>query len=128
MSVNIKAEPVKVHSDARGTVFEPVGLDLLPGQRNVHVAVSEPGSVRGNHYHQRAQEALVAAGPVLVRLREDGRLRDVPVPEGAAYRFIIPPGVSHAVQNTGSRPSFLISFSSEVHDPANPDVVMDKLI
>jgi dTDP-4-dehydrorhamnose 3,5-epimerase-like enzyme len=128
MNQKIDAEEVRVHSDSRGVVFEPLNADQLKVQQNVHVAVSAPGCVRGNHFHRRANEILIAMGPVLVRLREDGKIRDVPVPQGAAYRFVLPAGVSHAVQNTGSGPSVLVSFSSIVHDPANPDVVADKLI
>ena len=124
----IESEQVRVHRDARGMVFEPLGLDLLPAQQNAHVAVSEPGCVRGNHYHRRATEILITAGPVLVRFREQGQTRDIHVPEGEAYRFVIPPGVAHAIQNTGSRPSFLVSFSSIVHDPTQPDAVPEKLI
>lgn len=128
MSQSINAEQVRVHRDPRGVVFEPLNAEQLAGQQNVHVVVSVPGCVRGNHFHQRAREILTAMGPALVRFREEGKMRDVLVPEGEAYRFIIPPGVAHAVQNTGQGPSVLVSFSSIVHDPANPDVVADKLI
>ncbi len=127
MSETVRIEPVKVHGDARGMVFEPIGLDLLPGQQNVHVAVSEPGCVRGNHYHRNAREALVVAGPSLVRLRENGAVREVSVPAGEVFRFIVPPGVSHAVQNSGPKASLLVAFSTQPHDPANPDTVADKL-
>lgn len=128
MSQLNNVEPVRVHRDPRGVVFEPLNLEQLAGQQNVHVVVSAPGCVRGNHLHQRAREILTAMGPALVRLREDGKTRDVLVPEGEAYRFIIPPGVAHAVQNTGQESNVLVSFSTIVHDPANPDVVADKLI
>jgi mannose-6-phosphate isomerase-like protein (cupin superfamily) len=43
-------------------------------------------------------------------------------------RFIIPPGVSHAIQNLGSRPTLLVAFRDRAHDPAHPDVVHEVLM
>ncbi len=121
-------EKVSFFSDPRGWVIEPIGAESLSAQRNVHVVLSEPGSIRGNHYHQRSTEILVVMGPGLVRIREGGGLRDISVPEGQAVRFTIPPGVSHAIQNPGPQPMLLMSFGTQPHDRANPDTVPDVLI
>jgi dTDP-4-dehydrorhamnose 3,5-epimerase-like enzyme len=121
-------EEIKFPTDPRGFVFEPLDAQRLPVQRNVHVAVSEPNAIRGNHFHQHSIEVAVVIGPALVRLREDGEIRDVPVPEGRAYQFTFPPGVSHAFQGRGTKPMLLVAFSSTVFDPAAPDVVRDILI
>jgi UDP-2-acetamido-2,6-beta-L-arabino-hexul-4-ose reductase len=122
------AEAIRCARDARGLVFEPIGVDAIPSQRNVHVAVTEPGGIRGNHFHNRATETTVVLGPALVRLREDGEVRELNVPPGETWRFIIPPGVGHAFQNTGTQPLLLVAFSTSVFDPATPDVVRDGLI
>ncbi|HEU4562314.1 MAG TPA: cupin domain-containing protein [Longimicrobium sp.] len=116
-------EPLAVHADARGSVFEPLGPDALPDQRNVHVVVTEPGGVRGNHLHRHGTETLVIHGPALFRCREDGEIVDVEVPPGAVYRFTIPPGVAHALKNTGDAPAVAVSFVPLPHDRAAPDVV-----
>jgi UDP-2-acetamido-2,6-beta-L-arabino-hexul-4-ose reductase len=128
MSSKVVIEPVPLHTDARGLVFEPLSADGLPAQRNVHVVVTEPGGVRGNHYHERGAEVAVVLGPGLVRLREAGALRDVLVPAGTAYRFTIPSRISHAFQNTGPAAQVLVAFNTVAHDPAQPDVVRDVLI
>jgi dTDP-4-dehydrorhamnose 3,5-epimerase-like enzyme len=128
MSSQVKIESVAFIQDARGWVVEPVGEDVIRLQRNVHVVFTEPGQVRGNHYHQRTTEVMLVMGPSLVRLREDGVLRDVMVAEGAALRFTIPPGIAHAIQNTASRPNVLTSFNDLPHNRANPDTVRDVLI
>jgi len=128
MNSQVKVERVEFFSDARGWVIEPVDERLLAGKRNVHVVYSVPGTVRGNHYHERTTEVFVVVGPALIRIREDNTLRDVPVPEGQALRFTIPPGVPHAIQNTGSRPMILMSFATEPHDRARPDTVPAVLI
>lgn len=128
MNSQVVIQPVSLHTDPRGAVFEPLGPEGLAAQRNVHVALTEPGCVRGNHYHERGTEVAVVMGPALVRLRENGALRDVLVPAGTAFRFSIPPGVSHAFQNTGPGIQFLVGFNTVAHDPAHPDVVRDVLI
>jgi len=128
MNPQVTIENVSFFSDARGWVIEPVDEALLAGSRNVHVVLSEPGAIRGNHYHERSTEVFVVIGPARVRIREHGVVRDLTVPEGQAMRFTLPPGVAHAIQNTGSRPMVLMSFSTLPHDRAHPDTVHAMLI
>lgn len=128
MTPQVTIENVSFFSDARGWVIEPVDEALLAGQRNAHVVLSEPGAIRGNHYHERSTEVFVVVGPALIRLRESGEIRDVRVPEGQAMRFTVPPGVPHAIQNTGTRPMVLMSFSTLPHDRHHPDTLPAVLI
>jgi dTDP-4-dehydrorhamnose 3,5-epimerase-like enzyme len=121
-------DEVSFPKDHRGFVIEPLDPERLPQQRNVHVAMTAPGAIRGNHYHEHSSEVSIVIGPALVRLRENGAVRDVHVPEGVAYRFTFPPGVSHAFQNTGARPLFLMAFNTAAFDPVNPDLVRDVLL
>lgn len=123
-----RVEPVTIHADPRGLVLEPAGPAELPAQRNAHLVTTNPGAVRGNHYHERGTEIAVVVGPCRVRLRESGALRDVEVPPGEAWRFTFPPRVSHAFQNTGTVPMLLVAFNTEAYDAAHPDVVRDVLI
>jgi dTDP-4-dehydrorhamnose 3,5-epimerase-like enzyme len=50
------------------------------------------------------------------------------VPSGEAWRFEFPPGIAHAYLNTGHETQVLVAFSSEPHDPANPDTYRDVLL
>ncbi len=124
----IKEETVNRFSDTRGFVFEPVQGELLANQRNTHVVVSRPGAVRGNHYHVRGTETLVVCGPALVRIREDNATRDISISADTTCRLIIPPGVAHAIQNTGEIDNLLVAFNTEPHDPDQPDLVQEILI
>lgn len=128
MAPGVEFEPVAYPTDARGLVIEPVGPADLPALRNVHLVVSEPGAIRGNHYHRVGSEITVAFGPALFRYRDGEAVRDLEIPAGAAYRFRIPAGVGHAFRNTGAGPMILIGFNTEPHDPTAPDVVRDVLI
>jgi len=124
----IKKEKLSCFSDERGFVFEPIeGIDLAR-QKNTHVVVSRPGAVRGNHYHLKGNEVLVVCGPALVRIREEERTQDFMVDPEEICRLVIPPGISHAIQNTGTKENLLVAFNTQPHDPDNPDTVQDLLI
>ncbi len=124
----LEIDSLTVHSDDRGGVFEPLAVELIASQHNVHVVLSNPGVVRGNHYHLQGTETISVVGPALVRVREDGTLRDIEVPEEKVYRFTFPPNVAHAIKNTGDRVHILAAFNTCEHDPKNPDTVQVILI
>jgi dTDP-4-dehydrorhamnose 3,5-epimerase-like enzyme len=124
----VRIETLKTHRDARGSLFEPMNAAELAAQRNVHVVLTEPGGVRGNHVHQAAVEMTTVAGPCRVRLKEGGELRDVEVPAGETWRFTIPPGVVHAYRNTGDSVMVLVSFSTLVHDAAGADTRREEIL
>ena len=128
MSNSVQIEELPYHTDARGGVVEPLTPGLIPGQRNVHVVLTQPGTVRGNHFHKRGTEVFTVFGPALVRTREGDTVSDVMVPESAAWRFTIPPGVSHAIQNIGTGVMVLVAFNTEVHDRSDPDAFPDVIL
>lgn len=119
---------VEQHTDARGTVFEPVGPDALPHLRNAHVVLTEPGEIRGNHLHRHATEILVVRGPARVAWREAGEERVVDVEADAVLSFTVPPDIPHAVLNTGDRPQLLVAFRDTVHDPHDPDTYPEPIL
>ena len=121
-------EPVVQHRDARGSVVEPIAIEALRAQGNAHLVLTEPGCVRGNHYHPRGAEVSLIIGPALVRVQLEDGIKDIHVPDGEAYRFYFPPGLPHAAQNTGTRTSVMVAFNTEPYDRANPDVVAHVLI
>ena len=124
----VEFSELTLHSDSRGVVFEPLELEQIALQRNSHVVISNPGVVRGNHYHLLGTEILAVMGPARVMYKENEELRKVDVPEGKVYRFTFPPHVPHAVQNTGELPNILVAFNTCVHDPENPDTLTETLI
>ena len=119
---------VKIHRDARGALFEPLTDAELLTQKNVHIALTQPNEVRGNHVHRTAVEITSVVGPCRVRLKEDGEIRDIEVPTGEIVRLTIPPGVVHAFQNTGDSTMVLVSFSTNLHDPAGTDTQREQIL
>src|SRR5450631_3334630 len=124
----VAIQKLKVHADERGAVFEPLEPPMLAGWRNVHTVVSEPGAIRGNHRHVRGTEVTAILGPALVRYRIGDTIEERHVPAGEAWRFAFPPGTAHAFKNTGGRPTVLVSFNTEEHDPARADAEREELI
>ncbi len=67
-------------------------------------------------------------GPCLIRLKEEGAIRDIEVPRGEIVRLRIPPGVVHAFCNTGDSAMVLVSFSTNLHDPAGGDTTREEIL
>jgi dTDP-4-dehydrorhamnose 3,5-epimerase-like enzyme len=124
----VVVQSVKTHRDARGSVFEPLTDAELAGQKNVHVVITQPNEVRGNHAHRTAVETTSVVGPCLIRLKEAGVIRDIDVPEGEICRLTIPAGVVHAFRNTGDSAMVLVSFSTNLHDPAGSDTIREQIL
>jgi dTDP-4-dehydrorhamnose 3,5-epimerase-like enzyme len=124
----VAVQTVKTHHDARGSLFEPLSDAELAGQKNVHVVLTQPNEVRGNHVHRTAVETTSVVGPCLIRLKEAGAIRDLDVPAGEIWRLTIPPGVVHAFRNTGESIMVLVSFSTNLHDPAGSDTEREQIL
>lgn len=63
-----------------------------------------------------------------MRTRHDDQVTDTEVPAGQVYRFTFPPGVAHAIKNTGDAPLLMVAFNSWPHDPGDPDVVAERIL
>jgi dTDP-4-dehydrorhamnose 3,5-epimerase-like enzyme len=121
-------QSLTTHRDARGILFEPLTDLQLKAQKNVHVALTQPNEVRGNHVHQTAVEITSVVGPCLIRLKEAGMTRDIEVPAGEVCCLQIPPGVVHAFRNTGDAAMLLVSFSTNLHDPTGADTLREQIL
>jgi len=126
--MSLKYHNLKVISDSRGFVFEPLPADAFSDQKNGHVVVSDPGVIRGNHYHLKGEERIAVVGPSLVRYRQNDEIKDIDIPAGEVYAFTFPPGVGHAIQNLSDRPNVLIAFNTIAHDPEKPDTMKYVLL
>ena len=118
---SVKITRLRSVTDARGLLFEPLAADQLSAQQNVHVVISAPKVIRGNHRHRKGHEVAAVQGPCHVVFEEHGVRTEHQIPADEIWQFAIPPGVAHAYQNTGSNPTLLVGFNSEIHDPLTPD-------
>lgn len=127
-AVPVTIDKLRCAEDARGRVFEPLDLEALREQRNVHVVLTQPGHVRGNHVHLMGEEVSVVVGPARVRYRELEQTETIEVPEGEVWRIVFPPGVVHAFENIGTAPMLIVSFNTVAHDPDNPDTRREQIL
>lgn len=126
--MKVTIEKIDVKHDERGSVFEPLTQKEISGQNNFHVVLTGPGYVRGNHFHKKGIEMLTVKGPALIRIRTQKGIEDFDVLDGDVIKTTIPPGISHAIKNTGDQVNLLVAFNTIEHDPDNPDVFEDNLI
>src|SRR5258705_3576410 len=120
-------QSVKTHRDARGSLSDPLSDAELAGQKTVHVVLTQPNEVRGNHVHRTAVETTSVVGPCLIRLKEDGSIRDLDVPAGEIWRLTRPPRVVGAFRNTGESMRGVGSFSTNLPDPTGSDTEREHI-
>jgi dTDP-4-dehydrorhamnose 3,5-epimerase-like enzyme len=109
-------------SDVRGWLAEAFDANHLRQLTHGHVVVTQPGFVRGNHFHEHATEITIVCGPAVVRIdaARDGNVVEERVPSGAGVRVTVPPGAAHAFHAIGPEPMFLVSCRDTPFE-ANPD-------
>src|SRR5438477_11576751 len=95
--------------DARGFSFTvpAEGVAFVGRMGDVHLASTKPGAVRGNHYHLRRRQAIMALPGVKWSLHWDEGEESAAEHRAAAGRgsllVLLPPGPSIAVRNDGDR-------------------------
>jgi dTDP-4-dehydrorhamnose 3,5-epimerase-like enzyme len=110
--------------DGRGFSFTAPAkaLEFLKQVRDMHLSSTEPGAVRGNHYHLRRREAIAVVPGAAWSLHWDQGEGTAPQHRqfdgGSAILVLVSPGASHAVRNDGEKPLWLVALSSESYDPA----------
>ena len=108
--------------DARGVSFTaPLqALQFVGRMLDVHVSSSQPGTVRGNHYHLRRREAIVILPGTSWSFHWDEG-EQTPAQHRSfngdhAILILVSPDASHAIPNDGSETLWLLAISSEIYD------------
>ena len=102
----------RCHADERGWVLFPwegKRADIDPA--TIHIVHIVPGATRGNHFHPRVSEWLCPiSGEGLLLYRPPGResARELRMAPGRIC-VRIPPGIRHAVSNTGTEDLLLLA-------------------
>lgn len=108
--------------DPRGCLAEFVKSNTF-GQ--IFVSRTEPGIVRGNHYHHvKTEKFLVLEGEALIQFRHiwnSDNIIEYHV-RGEEFKVVdIPPGYTHSIKNVGQRELITLFWASEIFDPSIPD-------
>lgn len=120
--------PLTVHSDERGGFFE--GFRSRGGSGQTSVSTTNPGVVRGEHFHRRKVERfLVIEGEARIGLRPLGG--DLPtyinVSGETPLVVDIPTLVVHNLENVGTGSLTTLFWTDDLFDPKSPDTVPDKV-
>ncbi len=115
--------------------FAPFKIPELIPQINIdwttfHIVSMEPGTIRGNHFHPQVTEWLFfCGGPILLAWQDpDSETIQKNLIANNHSFAIIPPGVNHAVKNTGNQVVYLIAFRSPAELSQEPEVLPAILI
>ena len=125
---NELAQPVKLHSDNRGWLFE-----LLKSEHFGQIFVSKtlPGITRGDHYHHtKLEKFCVIQGQGIVRFRHinTNKILDYPVNDKEIKIVDIPPGYTHSIENNSDREMICLFWANQMFDPEQPDTYWEKVI
>jgi UDP-2-acetamido-2,6-beta-L-arabino-hexul-4-ose reductase len=118
---------LKLHSDARGTLFE--GVKTGHGGQ-CFVSTTLPGVTRGNHYHRRKVERfLVLRGEAIIRLRKllFPEVHEFRVSGAAPCYIDMPTFHTHDITNIGAAELVTLFWTHEIYDPDDPDTYAEKV-
>ncbi len=112
---------LKLHSDARGNLFEAVKADQ-GGQ--IFLSNTHPGITRGNHYHLRKVERfLVVSGEAEICLRRifDDQIITFRLSGDQPSYVDMPTLHTHSITNVGTVELQTLFWTNEIFDPQDPD-------
>jgi dTDP-4-dehydrorhamnose 3,5-epimerase len=120
----VRRLPLARHADERGWLVELARASVLPKPiRQVNVAHSRRGVIRGLHYHERGQDDLFVCLSGMVRVvvldRTTGDVFTADIGDDNPVAVYVPGIHAHGYEAlTDSLFAYLVT---EEYDPANPD-------
>lgn len=120
--------PVKLNTDARGTLFEAVKGG---GGGQCFLSTTEPGVTRGDHFHLgKVERFLVVQGEAVIRMRRvlSDEVWEYSVSGDAPAPVDMPTLHTHSIENVGNMPLLTLFWTHDLFDPANPDTFADKVL
>jgi UDP-2-acetamido-2,6-beta-L-arabino-hexul-4-ose reductase len=128
--MQLETKELSSFSDKRGWLTEILND---AGQRieNIHYSYSEPGVVRGNHYHKHSTEWLcVTFGSAKIILEDNytKERKELVVSGDSPVLVKIPPEITHAIENCSSEPMHLLVIANEKRSLTDSDTYPVLLI
>ncbi|MCP4253668.1 MAG: hypothetical protein GY775_09710 [Candidatus Scalindua sp.] len=129
----IQAKEIEFYQDDRGWCIKPISDDEIEKGiiSDIHMVSMKPGAIRGNHYHVSKTESILIIGSTCRLLAVDNSTKEKEekiLENNEKILFVIPPDVTHAIENIGNEVSYLFCFSNVKDRSKNLDVVSNKII
>jgi UDP-2-acetamido-2,6-beta-L-arabino-hexul-4-ose reductase len=115
--------PLKMNVDSRGSFTEFLRMS---DRGQVSINISNPGIIKGNHWHQTKNEKfLVVFGKGVIRLRNVNSSSVLTYNvDGEKLTVVdIPPGYTHNIENLGDSEMVTIIWINEPFNSMNPDTI-----
>ena len=109
--------------DARGylqKILTAAQCQGEPPRGEVYVTCAKPGEAKGNHLHRKMGEWFaVVEGEATLEMRdpETGGRQSISLGQSCPRTVYVPPGLAHAVVNTGKIPAVCVAWAERDHDP-----------
>lgn len=128
----IQVKEIEFDQDDRGWSIKPITDEEIRTSKisDVHIVSMRPGAIRGNHYHEyKTEHMLVIGGPCrFVAMDNNTRKREEKIIEqNKKILLMIPPHVTHAIENVGNEISYLLCYS-KVKEALNKSDVVKNII
>ena len=129
----IQVKEIEFYEDDRGWCIRPISDDDIKDGiiSDIHMVSMKPGAIRGNHYHVNKTEHILIIGSTCRVLVVDNNTKEREekiLENNEKDLFVIPPGVTHAIENIGNDASYLFCFSHVKDGLKDSNVVNNKII
>ena len=123
--MNVEIRSLEKHADERGLLLEILrGDEINESIQQIYFSTSEPGAVRGGHYHNKKVEWFCVVKGTAKLFLEDiisKERKDLTLSSDNPEIVKIPPKIRHEIENVGRSKMYLIVVSNMVFDPNDPD-------
>ncbi len=129
----IQIKEIEFDQDDRGWSIKPItDEEIHTGKiKDIHIVSMRPGAIRGNHYHAYKTEHIFVMGSTcrVVVMDNNTKEREEEIIEhNKKALLVIPPHVTHAIENVGYEISYLLCYSKVKEDLDTNDVVKNKIV
>lgn len=122
---------LRKHFDNRGSLFDNIDPEIVANIKHFFISKSQPGIIRGNHYHTRKQEwfyIVEGRAKIVIEDIETKHREEIEIDADEGRILFIPSNKAHAMQNISNRELIILAFVNESFDPADPDTFIYKVI
>ena len=129
----IQIKEIEYNQDDRGWLIRPITDNDIKSRTvsDVHMVSLKPGAIRGNHYHVHKTENIPIIGGICRVIAVDNgtkKKEEKTIENTSNILLVIPPNVTHAIENIGNEVAYLLCFSNVKKDLKNQDLVRNKII
>lgn len=122
---------LEIKSDDRGILIQNQDEEIRSSMKHFFVSFSEPGVIRGQHYHNRKIEwFFIVEGKAEVYLEDiTSKEREKIILDSSKPQIIkMPIKVAHAIKNNGDGKMLLLAIVNEPFNESDSDTFPYKVI